>query len=169
MRLFWNRQQPTFPLQRCIVLLPVMRSRDRDLVKISRRDRDFIKNSETETRDFKICAFCRNFLKNVVIPSDFNFFQISDIFPTCFGCFLPVNTTNNKSLKYRNFHKPFLCNIQSLETWNLRDRDETWNLRDRDETWNLRDWDRDSSRDRDQASRLHQWLLPNNNVTALSK
>jgi len=37
--------------------------RDRDLVKISRRDRDFIKNSETETRDFKICAFCRNFSK----------------------------------------------------------------------------------------------------------
>ena len=52
---------------------------DRDLVKISRRDRDFIKNSETETRylkfetetrDFKICAFCRNFSKNVVITSD---------------------------------------------------------------------------------------------------
>jgi len=50
--------------------------RDRDLVKISRRDRDFIKNSETETEtrdlkfetetetlDFKICAFCRNFSK----------------------------------------------------------------------------------------------------------
>jgi len=37
--------------------------RDRDLVKISRRDRDFIKNSETETRDFKICAFCRFFWK----------------------------------------------------------------------------------------------------------
>jgi len=39
--------------------------RDRDLVKISRRDRDrdFIKNSETETRDFKICVFCGHFSK----------------------------------------------------------------------------------------------------------
>jgi len=27
------------------------------------RDRDFIKNPETETRDFKICAFCRLFCK----------------------------------------------------------------------------------------------------------
>ena len=39
------------------------RDGDRDLVRISRRGRDFIKNSETKTRDFKICAFCRNFLK----------------------------------------------------------------------------------------------------------
>ena len=39
---------------------------------------------------------------------------------------------NKKSLNYRNFNKPYLCNIQSLETWNLRDRDETWNFRDRD-------------------------------------
>ena len=29
-----------------------------------------------------------------------------------------------KSLNYRNFSKPFPCNIQSLETWNLRDRDQ---------------------------------------------
>ena len=30
------------------------------------------------------------------------FFQISAIFPTCFRCFLPANTTNKKSLKNRN-------------------------------------------------------------------
>jgi len=48
--------------------------------------------------------------------SDLNFFQNSGIFPTCFGCFLPANTTNKKSLNYRNFNKPFLCNIQSLGT-----------------------------------------------------
>ena len=56
-------------------------------------DRDFLKNpesrdlkfeTETETRDFKISPFCQ---KNVVITSKLNFFQISDIFPTCFGCF----------------------------------------------------------------------------------
>jgi len=66
---------------------------------------------------------CWNFLQNFVITSDFNFFQISGIFPTCFGCFLPANTTNKKSLNHRNFNKRFLCNIQSLETWNLRDQD----------------------------------------------
>jgi len=60
------------------------------------------------------------------------FFQISGIFPTCNGCFSPANTTNKKLLKYKNFNKPFLCNIQSLETCSLRDRNETWNLRDRD-------------------------------------
>ena len=76
--------------------------------------------------------------KNVVITSDLHFL-ISGIFPTCFGCFLPANTTNKKSLNYRNFEKPFLCNIQCLETWNLRDRyrDETWNLRDRDSKMDL--------------------------------
>ena len=35
----------------------------------------------------------------------------------------PANTTNKKSLNYRNLNKTFLCNIRSLETWNLRDRD----------------------------------------------
>jgi len=58
-----------------------------------------------------------------VITSDLYFFQISGIFPTSFHCFLPANTTNKKSLNYRNFNKPFLCNIQGFETWNLRDRD----------------------------------------------
>jgi len=56
------------------------------------------------------------------------FFQVSGIFPICFACFLPANIWT----KYRDFNKPFLCNIRSLETWNLPDRDETWNLRDRD-------------------------------------
>jgi len=35
------------------------------------------------------------------------FFQISGIFSTCFGCFLPANTTNKKSLNYKGFTKPF--------------------------------------------------------------
>ena len=82
------------------------------------------------------------------------FFQISGNFSTCFGCFLPANTTNKKSLNYRNFNKPFLCNVQSLETWNFWDRDETWNIRDRDSQNGYRD----ESRDRDQVSRLHHWL-----------
>jgi len=54
-----------------------------------------------------------------------NFFQISVIFQTCFGCFLPANTTNKNSLNYKNFTLPVLCNIQSLETCSLQGRDET--------------------------------------------
>ena len=57
------------------------------------RDRKLIKNPEAETRHFKICAFCRIFLKNV-ITSKLNIFQTSGIFPTGFGCFLPANITN---------------------------------------------------------------------------
>jgi len=93
-------------------------SRDRNLL-----DQDFIKNYETWSLRSRLQNLCilSKFLKNV-INSDF-FLQISGIFPTCFGCFLPTNTTNKKSLNYTNFYKPFLCNMQSLETWNLRDWD----------------------------------------------
>jgi len=68
---------------------------------------------------------------NVVITSELNFCLISGIFPTYFNCFLRRNTTK-KSLNYVDFTKPFLCNIRSLETCRLQDRDEIWNLRDRD-------------------------------------
>ena len=57
-----------------------------------------------------------------------SFWHFSDMF----WLFLTCKYNKHKYLNYRNFYKPFLCNIQSLETWNLRDRDETWNLRDRD-------------------------------------
>jgi len=66
---------------------------------------------------------------NVVITSELNFLNFWH-FPTCFGCFLSANTTNKKVLNFRNFTNLFLCNIQSLETCNLRDWDETWNPRD---------------------------------------
>jgi len=64
------------------------------------RDRDFIRNPETgdlkietETRGFKIYAICRNF-KKCRHRFRVEFFQISGVFPTCFGCFLPANSTN---------------------------------------------------------------------------
>jgi len=52
-----------------------------------------IKYFETETETSKFVHFAEIFFKNVLITSDLNFFQISGIFPTCFGCFLPANTT----------------------------------------------------------------------------
>jgi len=91
------------------------------------RDRDFITISET--RDLK---FCHHFW--------LEFFHISGIFPTYFGCFLPANRTNKQSLNYWNLNKLFFCNIQSLEICSLRDRDQTWIPRDRDcQNWVSRD------------------------------
>ena len=89
-----------------------LKFRDRDFIKIS-KTRDL--KLETETRDFKICAFCRIFFKKRVIASDLKFLQISDIFPTWFSYFLPANATNKKSLNYRNFNRLFFCNIQSRD------------------------------------------------------
>ena len=104
--------------------------RDRDLVKISRRYRDFIKNSETpdlkfetETRDFKICTFCPEFLKKCRHYFWLAFFSNFWHFPDIFWLFLSCKYNKQKLLNYKNFTKPFLCNIQGLETWNLRDRD----------------------------------------------
>jgi len=72
--------------------------------------------TENKTRGLKICAFAEFYFLNVVITFDLMFFQISGIFATYFGYFLPANTTNKKSMNCRNFKEPFLCNIQSLET-----------------------------------------------------
>jgi len=74
------------------------------VVKISKRDRDFIKNSETETRDLKFetetskyVHFAEILLKNVVITSDFNFFQISGIFRLVWVVFyLQIQQTKNR-------------------------------------------------------------------------
>ena len=87
-----------------------LQDRDRDLVKIPRRDRDFIKKLqdrdlkiETETRDIKICAFRRNSFNKCRHHFWPEFFLISDFFPTCFGCLLHASTTKI-SLNYGNFN-----------------------------------------------------------------
>jgi len=106
-------------------------------LKLRDGERDFIKNPETQIRDLtfktetsKFVHFAEMLWKNVVITSKLNFVRISGTFPTCFDCFFPAKKQTKKSLNYRNFTQPFLCNIQSLETCSLRDR--TLNLRDRD-------------------------------------
>jgi len=76
------------------------------------------------------------------------FFQISGIFPNCFGRSFPANTTNKKLLNYINFTILFLCNSQSIET-----KLETF------ETETSKNGSRDESRDRNQVSRLHHWWL----------
>jgi len=89
-----------------------LKSRDRDFIKHS-KTQDLKLEIETKTRDWWIVP---KFFKNVVISSKFNFFRISWHFPTCFGCFLPANTTEKNSLSCRSFTKPFLCDIQRLKT-----------------------------------------------------
>jgi len=82
------------------------RDRDRDLVKISGRDWDFITNSETETRDLKFetetetskCVhFAEILLKTVVTTSDFNFFKFLVIFRRVWVVFyLQIQQTKNR-------------------------------------------------------------------------
>ena len=47
------------------------------------------------------------------------FWHFSDMF----WLFLTCKYSKQKYLNYRNFAKPFICNIRSLETWNLQDRE----------------------------------------------
>ena len=56
------------------------------------QDRDFSKNPET--RDVKICAFCRIFL-NFVITSKMNFFEFLAVFqPVLFVSYLLIQQKN---------------------------------------------------------------------------
>jgi len=57
------------------------------------QDRDFIKNPRSRLETSKFVHFAE-LKKNVVVTSKLIFFQISGIFLTGFGCFLPANTTN---------------------------------------------------------------------------
>jgi len=65
-------------------------------------------------------------------------------FPTCFGCFLPADTTNQKSLNHRNFNKPFFAIFKVS-------RPETF------ETETCKNWSQDESRD--QVLRLHHCYI----------
>ena len=143
--------------------------RDLNLVKISRprlrsrlhqklRDRysrHDVRDRDKHSRLQNFCILPKFFWQrryHFWVEFFFYFWHFSDVF--CL--FLTWKYNQKKSLNYRNFDKPFICNIRSLETWNLRDRD-------RDEDWNLQD------RDRDLVSRLHHclahWLFLEQDVT----
>jgi len=72
---------------------------------------------------------------------------MSGVSLTCFRCFLPANTTNEKSLNHGNITIPFFAILKPS-------RPETF------ETETRRNGSRDEShRDRDQVSRLHHCLM----------
>jgi len=56
------------------------------------RDRHLIEKSET--RDSK----------NIVATTKLQFFRISGIFPTCFGCFLSASTADQKHIHLQKFY-----------------------------------------------------------------
>jgi len=90
--------------------------------------------------------------ENIVITSKFDFFRISDIFPTC----LPANTTDKNSLKNRCLLNHFFAIFKVSRHWGVT---ETCSLRDRhaDETWNLRD-ETEARKNGRRVSRLHHWF-----------
>jgi len=87
--------------------------------------RDFIENSETETetRDLKFETetskfgdFAKIFQKTVAISSQLNFFEFLAFFRSVLVVsYLHIKLTTN-SLNYKGFAKPFLCDMQTLQT-----------------------------------------------------
>jgi len=71
----------------------------------------------TETWDFKICAFYWNFSKNYHYHCKVEFFQISGIFPICFGCFLLTNTTEKKLVELQKFYKAISLQYWQFQYW----------------------------------------------------
>jgi len=74
-------------------------------------------NSETETLsnnprletcvsisiDLKICGLCQYFSKKCHHHFEIEFFQISGIFPTCFGRFSPADTADKRHVEIQTF------------------------------------------------------------------
>jgi len=61
--------------------------------------------------------------KNIVATTKLQFFQISGIFPTCFGCFLSANTADKKHVDLQKFYYAILlqyskpqANVLVIET-----------------------------------------------------
>jgi len=79
------------------------------------------------------------------------YFQISGIFPTSFGCFLPENTTNKCCwiIEILLYHFFAIFKVSRPAAFETKTRPETFETENR----------KSGSRDRDQVSRLHHWWL----------
>jgi len=90
--------------------------------------------------------------KNIVATTKLQFFQISGIFPTCFGCFLSANTADKKHVDLQKFYYAILlqyskpqANVLVIET---RTRPQAFET----DSKNWKSWNRD------QISRLHHCI-----------
>jgi len=114
----------------------------------------------------KICRLCRNvsnnLQKSVINTSKLKLFRISAFFLLAFVVlYLQIQHTKSM-LNYRSFSMPYCCSIQSLKTIGLRPRPVAFETGMRPEIFETEAHkikSRNSSRDRDQVSRLHhcQW------------
>jgi len=141
-----------------------LKLRDRD------PDRDFIKESESETRLLRIYGFCWNFCKNfqkVSAPlSSWIFFKFLAFFwPACVVSYQKMEQTQ-KHIELQKFAKPYRCSwqshivayIESLKAIGLWLRPVASETETRPETFETEtriNVSRDESRDRDQVSGLH--------------
>jgi len=91
-------------------------------------------------RDFKVCAFCRNSFKKCCHHFWLEFFSNFWRFPTCFGCFLPANTTNKNRwiIEILINHFFAIFKVSRPENFDTATR-------------------KNGSRDRHQVPRLHHW------------
>ena len=88
--------------------------------------------------------------KNIVTSTKLQFFRISGIFPTCFGCFLSANTADQKHVDLQKFHLAIFLQYSKPQVHVLVIETKTSKFRDWDST-NGKSWDQD------QISRLHHW------------
>jgi len=104
----------------------------REEAETSSKIQDRESRLEVRDRDSRLQNLCilPKFKKNIAITTDLNFLQISDIFRRVLVVsYLQIQQISSN---HRNFNKPFLCHIKSLETWSPRDRDsQKWVSRPR--------------------------------------
>jgi len=141
-------------------------SRDRNL-----RDRDLVESSRPKTRlhkkfrdrgsRLKNLWILRKCFKNMSSPLlSWIFFEYLEFYPQLLVVsYLQIQQRRNV-MNFRNFAKPYPCNIECLKTIGLWPRPvafetkrETWNFRDRCR----KNGSRDESRNWNQVSRLHHW------------
>jgi len=99
------------------------------------------RNTAEQQRIFRI--FKKTYRRHFYVK----FFQISGIFPSCFGCFIPANTTNkNRSIiEILLYHFFAIFKVSRPVAVETETRPETF------ETETRKNWSRYSSRDGDQS------------------
>jgi len=88
----------------------------REEAETSSKIQDRESRLEVRDRDSRLQNLCilPKFKKNIAITTDLNFLQISDIFRRVLVVsYLQIQQISSN---HRNFNKPFLCHIKSLET-----------------------------------------------------
>jgi len=73
------------------------------VVKTNLWYRDLVETSRPKLKISKFVHFAEIFQKIIITAIKVEFFQISDIFPICCGCFLLTNTKNKNLVELQKF------------------------------------------------------------------